>query len=241
MIIATDPTHPPHDFLTEGGKLVGWENELMREVAKEMGREVKYEHASFDALIPGLSSGRYDVVFANMGITPERLEVLDMVSAFKSGQAFLAQEGSGLELSSLDTLCGVSVGTTRGSTQEQLATEQSKKCKDAGKPPVEIKLYEAGGDIILAVESGRVDTYWTAGPIAQYYANQPASKLEVAGEVPGTKNLTAIALPKDSGLTDDVHEAVQSLIDDGTYLEILKEWNLESGTISESVVNPEPN
>lgn len=240
LIVGTDPTHPPHDFLDENGELVGWENEFILEVAKELGREVEYKSASFDALIPGLTSGRYDLVFANMGVTAERLEVLDMVTAFAGGQAFLVHAGSGLELPTLDELCGHSVGVTRGSTQADLAAEQSQKCTEDGKEPVEIKFYQTGDQIILAVESKRVDTYWTAGPIAQYYASQPKSVLAVGGEVPGTRGISAIALPKDSELTDDVHGAVQSLIDDGTYMEILEKWKLQDNAIETSEINPTP-
>lgn len=240
LVVGTDPTHPPHDFLDEDGEIVGWEHDFIQEVGKEMGRDVEYRAASFDALLPGLTSGRYDLVFANMGITEDRLGVVDMVTAFAGGQAFLAHADSGLDIPDLDALCGVSVGVTRGSQQADLATAQSAKCTEAGDEPVDVKTFQAGDQIILAVEAKRVDTYWTAKPIAQYYANQPTSVLALAGDVPGTRNETAIALPKGSDLTDPVHEAVQALIDDGTYLEILEKWGLEDAAIETSRINPAP-
>lgn len=236
--VGTDPTHPPHDLLDKDGKMVGWENDLMVAIGTKLGMTVEYSAASFDALLPGLTSGRFDAVFANMGVTAERLKVVDMVTAFESGQAFLAKKGSGLELNTLDALCGVSVGVTRGSTQADLSAEQSDKCTAAGKPPVEIKVFQSGDQIILAVESGRVDTYWTAQPIAQYYATQPGSVLVVAGDAPIERSKTAIALPKGSELTEPVHKALQALIDDGTYGDILAKWHLEDNAITTSVVNP---
>lgn len=240
LIVGTDPTHPPHDFLNEDGEIIGWEHQFILAVAEEMGREVEYQAASFDALLPGLSSGRYDLVFANMGITAERLEVVDMVTAFASGQAFLARADSGLDISDLDELCGIGVGTTRGSQQADLAAAQSETCTAGGEDPVDVQLFQTGDQIILAVEAGRVDSYWTAEPIAQYYANTPGSVLSVVGTVPGERGLTAIALPKDSELTEPVHEAVQALIDDGTYMGVLEEWNLEAGAIETSEINPPP-
>lgn len=240
LIVGTDPTHPPHDFLDEDGEIVGWENEFIYAVGEQMGCEIEYQSASFDALLPGLSSNRYDLVFANMGVTAERLEVVDMVTAFAGGQAFLAHADSGLELPDLDALCGVSVGVTRGSVQADLAAEQSEKCTAAGEEPVEVMLFQTGDQIILAVESKRVDSYWTAGPIAQFYSDQPGSVLAVAGDVPGTRGVTAIALPKGSELTEPVHEAVQALIDDGTYMGILEEWGLQDNAIETSEINPPP-
>lgn len=240
LIVGTDPTHPPHDFLDDKGNIVGWEYDFIQEVGKKLNRKVEYKAASFDALLPGLSSGRFDLVFANMGITPERLKVVDMVTAFAGGQAFLGRADRGLSLPDLSHLCGISVGVTRGSTQADLAAAQSKKCTESGKAPVAIQLFQSGDQIILAVESRRVDTYWTAQPIAQYYATQPGSTLAVVGEVPGTRGLSAIALPKGSQLTDPVHKAVQALIDDGTYMKVLKKWHLESNAIQVSEVNPAP-
>lgn len=229
--IATDATHPPHDFLDEDGELVGWENELMYAVAKEMGYEVVYSNVSFDALIPGLESDRYDIVFANMGVTPERLGKVDMITAFEGGQAFLGNKANGIAVETLDDLCGVSIGVTRGSTQADLVAEQSDKCVAEGGEAIEIKPFQSGDQIILAVESNRVEVYWTAQPIAQYYATQPSSQLEVAGLVPDTRNFTAIALQKDSKLTEPLREALQAVIDDGTYQDILDGWHLGDNAI----------
>lgn len=231
MRIATDATHPPHDFLDENGKLVGWENELMLAVGERMGYEVEYSTVSFDALIPGLESDRYDVVFANMGITPERLAVVDMITAFEGGQAFLGNEANGIRIDGLEDLCGVSIGVTRGSTQADLVEQQSAKCVANGEPAVEIMPFQSGDQIILAVESNRVEIYWTAQPIASHYSMQPGSVLEIAGLVPDTRNNTAIALQKDSELTEPMRDALQSLIDDGTYQSILDEWNLSDNAI----------
>jgi polar amino acid transport system substrate-binding protein len=229
--IATDATHPPHDFLDKKGKLVGWENELMYAIADKMGRDVVYSKVGFATLIPGLQAGRYDMVFANMGITPERLQAVDMVTAFESGQAFLGNKAKGLKVDKLEDLCGISIGVTRGSTQAQLSEEQSAKCVADGKPAVQIKTFQSGDEIILAVESGRVDIYWTAQPIAQYYSTQPDSVLEIAGLVPIARSKTAIALPKGSELTEPVRKALQAVIDDGTYMKILKKWNLQDNAI----------
>lgn len=240
ITVGTDPSHPPHDFLDKNGKTVGWEYEFMQAIGQQMGRPVEYKSAAFAALLPGLQSGRYDLVFANLGVTKERLAIVDMATVFKSGQAFLGNADSDLNLSTLDTLCGQTLGTTQGSTQADLAQQESDKCVASGSKAIDIKLFPTGEQIILAVESGRVDVYWTAQPIAQYYATQPGARLKIVGKVPGTTNPTAIAFPKDSPLTEEVHTAVQALIDDGTYLKILKKWQLEENAITTSEVNPEP-
>lgn len=240
LVVGTDPTHPPHDFLDGSGANTGWEYDFMQAVGTELGRPVQYQNAAFAALIPGLSSGRYNAVLANMGISKERLDVVDMVTVFQGGQAFLGLDGKGLDFPTLDALCGFSIGTTTGSQQADLADTQTKKCVADGKEPVEVKLFGTGDEIILAVQAGRVDVYWTAEPIAQYYATQPDSVLAVVGRVPGTVGLSAIALPKGTPLTEEMHRAVQSLIDDGTYGKILEKWSLGNNAITRSEINPAP-
>lgn len=238
ITVGTDPTHPPHDFLDKDGKIVGWERDFMEDIGKELGRPIKYESAAFAALLPGLQAKRYDLVFANVGVSAEREAAVDMVTVLNSSQAFLGQKDSQLKLSTLDTLCGVTLGTSQGSQQADAAAKQSAACTAAGKKPINIKLFPTGEAIILAVESGRAEVYWTSAPIAQYYASQPDTKLKVLGIVPDTENQSAIAFPKDSPLVPEVHKAVQKLIDDGTYASVLEKWGLSDNAITKSVVNP---
>ena len=129
---------------------------------------------------------------------------------------------------------------TRGSVQADLAERQTGACVQAGRAPIGIQVFQGGDQVILAVQAGRVDAYWTAQPIAAHYAAQSGQKLIVAGEVPGAKSLTGIALPRGSELTEPVRAALQTLIDNGTYRAILTKWNLQSGAIARAETNPRP-
>jgi polar amino acid transport system substrate-binding protein len=49
---------------------------------------------SFDSLIPGVVSGRFDMLTADLGVTEDRLEQVDFVTEFQVATAFAVKEGS---------------------------------------------------------------------------------------------------------------------------------------------------
>lgn len=237
IVVGVDPKFPPDNFLTPEGDYVGWETEIMQAIGEELGRTVEFQSTTFDALIPGLQAGRFDVVLGNLGITPERLEVVDFVSISAPDQAFLARADSGLDIQDLDDLCGKVLAVTRGSTQETLANEQQPQCDESGLPPIELQVYQSGDENILAVESGRADLYWTSQSRGVHYSTTEGTSLMIAGWNE-TSAITGIALQQDTSLTEDVHEAVGTIMDNGKYEQILAEWGMERAAIESAEINP---
>ena len=78
----------PDEFLDSDGVLKGWSVDIAHEMESRLGVPFTYEATSFDAIIPGLESKRFDAGFSSFGSTPERLKVLDFVSQRKIGTAF---------------------------------------------------------------------------------------------------------------------------------------------------------
>ena len=61
IVIGTDSSYPPNEFLdTDGKTVVGWDVDLFNAVAAKLGLKTEYESAVFDAIIPGLQSGKYE-------------------------------------------------------------------------------------------------------------------------------------------------------------------------------------
>lgn len=238
LLVGTNPTDPPHNFLDESEEYAGWENDFMTAIAENLGMTVEYVPGNFDTMIPGIEAGRFDVAIANVGITEERKEVVDFVSVLSPDQAILGSTENDLQISEPSDLCDLGVAVSRGGTQEELATGVSETCVANGRPPIDIQLYANNDDNRQAVASGRADVYWTAAPGAAYTASNPESGLDVKG-VFVTELLTGIVFPKDSDLVEPIHETVQALIDDGTYMNILEDWDLTGDAIDMSEINPD--
>jgi len=74
--------YPPFNYFSPDDKLVGFDIEIGKEVAKILG--VKYEPITTDwsGILEGLRSGRYDAIFGSMAVTPDRLKVVDFTDPY---------------------------------------------------------------------------------------------------------------------------------------------------------------
>lgn len=238
VTVATDATYAPNEFVGSNGKtLMGWDVELGQAIGKVMGVDWKFVNASFDTIIPGLQSGKYDVGMSSFSVTPERLKVVDFVSYFTAGTSFYVKAQGGPTINSLADLCGHSVGVERGTTQADDATAQSAKCKQAGKAAVSVHVYPDQNAANLAIQSGRQQVGMADSPVAAYIVKQSNGQFKLTGKPYNTAPY-GIALPKGNGMAKPTQAAMKVLIDDGTYKKLLTKWNVQQGAITTSEINP---
>lgn len=237
LTVATGEGYPPFEFYAEDNKtLQGVDPELVSAVAESLGLKPDLKVLKFDAIIPGMQGGRYDVAAAAMGITPTRNKVVDFVSYFQGGTSIMFSTGNPLKLT-LDTMCGHTIAAQKGTiyATEYLPTFQ-KKCTDAGQPAIKADTYPDQPSATLAVSSGRADaTMDDFGPLA-YVAKQSNGKFEVldANYSPAPYG---IALDHGSELAPAVEKALEALIADGSYAKILQEWGVSAGAIKDPAVS----
>nr|MDT0526586.1 transporter substrate-binding domain-containing protein [Streptomyces sp. DSM 41633] len=107
--IAAATGSPPGAFYEKDGTtLSGADIDFADAAAKVLGLELKREVASFEGILPALSSGKYDLGTGNFGVTEERLKTIDFVTYINDGQGFAVREESELkEVKDLTALCGL--------------------------------------------------------------------------------------------------------------------------------------
>jgi polar amino acid transport system substrate-binding protein len=237
LTVATGEGYPPFEFYASDNKtLQGVDPELVTAVAQSLGLEPDLKVLKFDAIIPGMQGGRYDLAAAAMGITPTRNEVVDFVSYFQGGTSIMFPTGNPLGLT-LDTMCGHTIAAQKGTIY---ATDYlpvfDQKCTDAGQEAITIAIYPDQPSATLAVSSGRADaTMDDFGPLA-YVAQQSSGKFEVldANYSPAPYG---IAMDKGSDLAPAVEKALEALIADGTYQKTLDTWGVSAGAIDDPAVS----
>lgn len=227
----------PDEFRDAKGALVGWEVDLVNATAQVLDLKPTYHATSFDSLIPGLAAKRYDVAIGQMGITPERVKVIDMLQTINGGQTFVARSDDKATYAGVADLCGKTVSTVRGAIEVDMANEQNPKCRRAGKEPITMKTFDQSSQAALALTSGRVDVYWIGATAGNYFAQNSHGAAKVAGRNSAAEIPWGTALPKGSALTDVWRQAVQKLIDDGTYARILAKWGQSDLRIRTAKVN----
>ena len=238
LTIGTDASYPPIEFMGADGKTVeGLDADLAEALAGAMGLEAEVEHATFDSILPGLTTNKFDVGMSGFTDTKEREETVDFVTYFSAGTSFFVktQEG-GPVINTLDDLCGRKLALQKGTAQVEDAEGQQDKCAAAGKPAIKVMTFPDQPGANLAVISGRADVGMTDSPGAAYQAKLSGGKLKVVGEPYGTAPY-GIALPKGSPLVKPVHGAMKALIADGTYGRILAKYGIQAGAIAEPGIN----
>jgi len=232
LSVATDPTYAPNEFVERGStRIIGMDVDLINAIAAKLGLRADVQKATFDAIIPGLAARRYDVGISSFTDTREREQTVDFVTYFNAGTSFYIKRG-GPDISSLEDICGEKVAVEKGTTQATDVQTQNRRCDT----PAELQVYPDQNGANLAIQSGRADVGMADSPVAAYIVKQSNGQFELDGEPYGTAPY-GIALPKDSGLEEPVLEAVRALIEDGTYMEILRRWGVEQGAIDDPTIN----
>jgi polar amino acid transport system substrate-binding protein len=237
LTVAADATYPPDEYIASDGKtVIGMDADLAKAIAQVMGLQASVQNVTFNAIIPGLAAGKYDLGMSSFTDTKDREKVVDFVTYLTAGSAIFGKASGGPDLTSLDALCGHTVAAESGTTQEEDIATQDKKCKSEGKPGVTPAIFPDQNAVNLAVTSGRADAAMADSPVAAYIAEKSNGELKVTGG-PFPPEPYGIAIPKDSGLAQPVLAGIKALMADGTYTKILEYWGLQEGAIDNPVIN----
>jgi polar amino acid transport system substrate-binding protein len=234
--VATEAQYAPNEFVApDGHTIVGMDPDLVKALAAVMGLKVNVVNSTFEAIIPGLASGRYDLGASSFTDTKEREKTVDFVTYLSVGQAFLSKANGGPQINTLAELCGHTVSVEKGTIELEEAEKQNKKCKSEGKAAIKLLVFPGQNDANLALSSGRSEIDYADSPIIAYQVR----KLGVSVRSSPTFGAApyGLALPKEKGMAKPVLEALKALMADGTYTAILKKWELESAAISNPVIN----
>ena len=237
LTIGTNPSYAPAEFLDADGKTqIGYDMDLARAMGNIFGLETEIVSSNFDTIIPAIGS-KYDLGIAAFTITKERMESVDFVSYFTAGMGYAVATGNPKNVDEND-LCGLNVAVETGTVEEEAINKTAKQCKADGKKDITIQSSKQQTDATTAVVTGKADVFFADSPVVGYAIAQTDGQLEQLGkdfdEVPN-----AIAIKKgDQQLDEAVQKAVQKLMDDGTYMKILKHWGVESGAVDKAEINP---
>lgn len=237
LTVAADATYAPNEFIaSDGHTIIGMDADLMKALGAEMGLKVNLVNATFNGIIPGLAAGKYDIGASSFTDTKEREKTVDFVDYFSAGISFYAKASSNPAVKTVEDLCGKNVSVEKGTTEEEEATEQSKKCTKASKKAVTVLVYPNQNEANLAISSGRAEIGMADSPVAAYQVKQSSGAFKLVGETYGAAPY-GLAIPKGSGMTTPVLAALKAVIANGSYMQILTKWGVQAGAITTPVIN----
>jgi polar amino acid transport system substrate-binding protein len=233
LTIGTDSTYAPSEFLDSDGKtVIGFDVDLFKAVAGKLGLTTDFQTATFDSIIPGVSSGKYNVGVSSFTINAAREKQVTMISYFSAGTQWAAKTGSSI---TPDTACGKKVAVQTGTVQVDDITARNKKCT-SGK--ITIDQYQKQSDATNAVVTGKDDAMLADSPVSAYAVKQTGGQLALIGDIYDSAPYGYVVGKTQTDFADALSGAVQALIADGTYKQILDKWGVSAGSITAPAVNP---
>ena len=234
LIIGTDAEYPPNEFKDADGNPTGWGVELANAVAEEMGLEPEWQIMPFEGILPRIEEGAINMGSSSFTDNAERQKAVDFVNFLDAGSMWAAPVGSNVNP---DDACGLTIAVQADTVQhtDELPAK-SKACEDAGKPAIEILPFDGQPAATTAVVQGQADAFSADFPVTVDAVNSTDGVLETVGEMFDAAPY-GFAVQKGSGMDKAVQKALQTLMDNGTYLEILTKAGFEAGAITEATIN----
>ena len=239
IAIGTDASYAPNEFLDADGKtVVGWDVDLFNAVAAKLGLQTEWQSATFDAIIPGVQSGKYEMGISSFTINDERKQQVNMVSYFSAGTQWGSKAGnpSGIQP---DNACGKKVAVQTNTVQDtEDLPKRQEACKSGGKPAITVERYQRQDQATAAVVSGKDDAMLADSPVIAYAVKQTNGQLELLGDIYDAAPYGYVVKKDQTEFAQAIADAVKALISDGTYKTILTKWGVEAGAIDNPAVNP---
>jgi polar amino acid transport system substrate-binding protein len=239
VLIGTDASYAPNEFLdTDGKTVIGWDVDLFNAVAAKLGLKTEYQSATFDAIIPGVQSGKYEMGISSFTINPERKQQVTMVSYFSAGTQWGTKTGNPTGVQP-DDACGKKVAVQTNTVQDtDDLPKRQEQCKSAGKPAITVDRYQRQDQATASVVSGKDDAMLADSPVLAYAVKQTNGQLELLGDIYDAAPYGYVIKKDQTEFAQAVADAAQALITDGTYKTILEKWGVQAGAIDNPAVNP---
>ena len=226
IVIVTENAYPPLQFLDKDGKAVGWEYDAIAEIAKRLNITVKYENISWDAMIPAVSEGQFDMGMTGITIKDDRKEKVDFSDSYMTSEMVMLVRGDETRFTDAASFAANSellMAAQPGTTPFYVGVYN---VLDGNEANPRIKLLETFGATVEALKSGDVDLILTDGTAGAGYVEASNGGLKIIGEKLGTEDFGFI-FPKGSEWVAPMNAAIAAIKADGTVDALNKKWFLD--------------
>ncbi|MBY6206316.1 MULTISPECIES: transporter substrate-binding domain-containing protein [Halomonas] len=216
--VATDPSFVPFEMMDqETGEMVGFDMDIIKELAERAGFDYELRTMDFNGIIPAVQTGNVDIAIAGITITDERAEIVDFSDAYYDSGLKILVSSDEEGVAEIGDLAGMRIGTKIGSTSYDFLQENLGE--DA-----EITPYPGTPDMYMALLGGSVDAAFYDAPNVGYFSQtRGEGKVKVVGPLYEGQQY-GIVFVKGSEWVEPVNEALAAMKEDGTYDEIHTKW-----------------
>lgn len=247
--VGSDIAYAPVEFKDKSGKAIGIDPDLAKALGKQLGVDFQFQNATFDTLVTGLKSNRYDIAMSAMTDTKDRQngidsdtgkkvgDGVDFVDYFNAGVSIYTPKGKTQGIKTWDDLCGKKIVVQRGTVSHDLAKSQAKKCPSGKK--LGIQSFDDDQQAQTRLRSGGADAGSSDFPVAAYAVKTSGGGKDfqlVGDQVEAAPY--GIAVSKDQKqLRDAIKAALDAIIKNGEYDKVIAKWGVEAGAVKSATLN----
>jgi ABC-type amino acid transport substrate-binding protein len=210
--------YPPFESV-EGGDEVGFDVDLIEEMASRLGLEVEWVRADFDTIFTAVAGGEFDAVAAASTITEEREQVVDFSDPYYNSRQSLAVNTVETPdiASTADVGEGDVVGVQRGTTGKEWAEE------NLAPQGAEIRTFPAAPAMFQDLAAGGVTAVVNDEPAtAEIIADLP--DVEIVEAIDTDEKYGFAYSPENPELREALNGVLAEIIADGTYQQIFQQY-----------------
>lgn len=224
MTVGTEAAYPPFEFVKDG-QITGFGRDILDEMAKAWGVEIKQLDLPFQGILPGLLAGKFDFVATSVGINPERAARYAYTLPIADSTAYAIKRAGNDDIKTIEDLRGKVVATQLASAVDPVAKQLDEKLKAEGGGFGELKLFPTFNNSFLAVGNGTADVAMAGLPVLQALMAERPGMFELIGKAAETQSLNAwVVRPEDKDLRDAINAVILDLKVSGRFAELQEKW-----------------
>lgn len=219
LVVGLDDSFPPMGFRNENNEIVGFDIDLAKAAAEELGMEVKFQPISWASKEQELNSGNIDCIWNGFAYNEERAATMTLSDPYIKGENYFILK-NGTKVTSQEELKGMKIGVQTGSIQAQ-DLEKSEFGKS-----IEIIQYGENLTAFMDLETEGIDALFCSNIIGNYlitsknkdYKTIPSENITIS-------NGSVIAFKQgNTELKDKIQNALVKLNEEGKLDAISDKW-----------------
>ncbi len=215
--VGAETTFPPFEYQEQGSsEYTGFDMDLIRAIAKELGLSVEIKSMQFDGLIPALQAGNIDAIISAVTITDERKAKVDFSDPYYNSGLAIVVPRDNTAVKSFKDLEGKKLAVQIGTT----SASEAKKIKNAV-----VREFNSTSDAYLELKAGGADAVINDLPVSQDFLNKGGNAYaKLVGEILNSEQY-GIAVKKDNAdLLKKINAGLAALRKNGEYDKLYVKW-----------------
>jgi polar amino acid transport system substrate-binding protein len=222
LVMSTNPTLPPMQFVDSSGVLKGMRITLGDEIARRLCLKPEYIKIEFSAMVPGLQAGRWDVINTGIFWTEERAKLMQMIQYEAQAMSVSVPKGNPLKITKPEDLAGRTVGVELGGFEERKLKELDESLKAKGLKPMNIRTFDNFATAYQALRAGQTEASVSIDSTAADFAKRGEFDRAISRMF-----ATPVALAEKSpALANAIVAVFNDMQKDGSYARLMAEYGL---------------